>query len=350
MAGVAALPDPPSLSLTTNGIGLTTRAQSLKDAGLTRINVSLDTLDAERFRTLTRRDRLEDVLAGIAAAQSAGLAPVKINTVLMRSINDDEVLGLVEWALDQGLALRFIEQMPLDAHKSWSRTEMVQAAEILERLETTYTLRPASSPRGSEPAETWDVVGADGTVRGPVGVIGSVTRPFCSACDRVRLTSDGQLRNCLFAQGETDLRAPLRAGATDDEVVALMQSCLAAKRPVTGSTTRRSCSRLARCQPSVADGVRCSHRWLTASDVSHLRLGTTQSNGRPAARGVPLRRRTRRTRRCSHAQVDSRSHGRARRSTASPPPARALPTTKPPGCVATSSPCRSGSSASCSRW
>jgi cyclic pyranopterin phosphate synthase len=230
VAGVAALPDPPSLSLTTNGIGLTTRAQSLKDAGLTRINVSLDTLDAERFRTLTRRDRLADVLAGIAAAQRAGLAPVKINTVLMRSINDDEVLSLVEWALDQGLALRFIEQMPLDAHKSWSRTEMVQADEILEQLETAYTLRPASTPRGSEPAETWDVVGSDGTVRGTVGVIGSVTRPFCSACDRVRLTSDGQLRNCLFAQDETDLRAPLRAGASDDEVVALMQSCLAAKK------------------------------------------------------------------------------------------------------------------------
>ncbi len=230
VAGVAALPDPPSLSLTTNGIGLTSRAQSLKEAGLTRINVSLDTLDPERFRTLTRRDRLADVLAGIVAAQRAGLAPVKVNTVLMRSINDDEVLGLVEWALDQGLALRFIEQMPLDAHKSWSRTEMVQAAEILEQLEATYQLRPTTAPRGSEPAETWDVLGSDGTTRGTVGVIGSVTRPFCSACDRVRLTSDGQLRNCLFAQGETDLRAPMRAGATDDEVVALMQSCLAAKR------------------------------------------------------------------------------------------------------------------------
>jgi GTP 3',8-cyclase len=230
VAGVAALPDPPALSLTTNGIGLTRRARSLKDAGLTRINVSLDTLDPERFRTLTRRDRLADVLAGIAAAQQAGLAPVKINTVLMRSINDDEVLRLVEWALEQGLALRFIEQMPLDAHKSWSRTQMVQANEILEQLEAAYTLRPTSTPRGSEPAETWDVLGADDTVRGTVGMIGSVTRPFCSACDRVRLTSDGQLRNCLFAQDETDLRAPLRAGASDDEVVALMQSCLAAKR------------------------------------------------------------------------------------------------------------------------
>lgn len=231
IAGVAALPDPPSLSLTTNGIGLTTRAQPLRDAGLTRINVSLDTLDAERFHTLTRRNRISDVLAGIAAAQQAGLAPIKINTVLMRGINDDEVLSLVEWALQNGLTLRFIEQMPLDAHKAWSRTEMVEAVEILSQLEAAYTLQPTGSPRGSEPAETWSVLAADGSVRGTVGVIGSVTRPFCSSCDRVRLTSDGQLRNCLFSQGETDLRGPLRGGATDDEVVAFMQQCLATKRP-----------------------------------------------------------------------------------------------------------------------
>ncbi len=231
IAGVAALPDPPSLSLTTNGIGLTTRAQTLRDAGLTRINVSLDTLDAERFHTLTRRNRISDVFAGIAAAQQAGLAPVKINTVLMRAVNDDEVLSLVEWALQNGLTLRFIEQMPLDAHKAWSRTEMVEAVEILSQLEAAYTLQPTGSPRGSEPAETWSVLAADGSVRGTVGVIGSVTRPFCSSCDRVRLTSDGQLRNCLFSQGETDLRGPLRGGATDDEVVAFMQQCLATKRP-----------------------------------------------------------------------------------------------------------------------
>jgi len=230
IAGVAALPDPPSLSLTTNGIGLTTRAKPLKDAGLTRINVSLDTLLAERFLTLTRRNRIADVFAGIAAAQEAGLAPVKINTVLMRGVNDDEVLSLVEWALQNELALRFIEQMPLDAHKAWSRTEMVEAKEILAQLEAAYSLEPTKSPRGSEPAETWTVLAADGSARGTVGVIGSVTRPFCSSCDRVRLTSDGQLRNCLFSQGETDLRGPMRSGATDDEVVAFMKECLAAKR------------------------------------------------------------------------------------------------------------------------
>ena len=230
IAGVASLPDPPSLSLTTNGIGLTRRARTLKDAGLARINVSLDTLDAERFRTLTRRDRLDDVLAGIMAARDAGLAPVKINTVLMRAINDDEVLALVEWALDHGLALRFIEQMPLDAQRAWSRADMVEAGDILAQLEAAYVLTPSGTPRGSEPAETWNVLGADGAVRGSVGVIGSVTRPFCSSCDRVRLTSDGQLRNCLFAQTETDLRGPLRSGATDNQIVALMQECLAAKR------------------------------------------------------------------------------------------------------------------------
>ena len=230
IAGVASLPDPPSLSLTTNGIGLTTRAQTLKDAGLARINVSLDTLDAGRFRTLTRRDRLDDVLAGIVAARDAGLSPVKINTVLMRAINDDEVLSLVEWALDHGLALRFIEQMPLDAQRAWSRADMVEAGDILAQLEAAYVLTPSGTPRGSEPAETWNVVGADGAVRGSVGVIGSVTRPFCSSCDRVRLTSDGQLRNCLFAQTETDLRGPLRSGAADDQIVELMQECLAAKR------------------------------------------------------------------------------------------------------------------------
>lgn len=230
IAGVAALPDPPSLSLTTNGIGLARRAQSLRDAGLKRINVSLDTLDPERFVSLTRRDRISDVHAGIVAAQEAGLSPIKINTVLMRSINDDEVLPLVEWALSQGLVLRFIEQMPLDAHKAWSRTDMVEAEEILSQLEAAYTLQPSRTPRGSEPAETWNVLDADGAVRGTVGVIGSVTRPFCSACDRVRLTSDGQLRNCLFAHGETDLRGPLRSGATDEEIVTFMQQCLAAKR------------------------------------------------------------------------------------------------------------------------
>jgi cyclic pyranopterin phosphate synthase len=230
IAGVASLPDAPSLSLTTNGIGLAARAQALRDAGLTRVNVSLDTLDRERFIALTRRDRIDDVLAGVVAARDAGLSPVKINTVLMRGVNDDEAIALAEWAVSEGLQLRFIEQMPLDAHRAWERSEMVEAGEILERLRETLTLTPSSRHRGSEPAESWDVVGPTGEVLGTIGVIGSVTRPFCSACDRVRLTSDGQLRNCLFSRTETDLRGPLRSGASDDEIVELMRSCLAVKK------------------------------------------------------------------------------------------------------------------------
>ena len=230
IAGVSALDPTPALSLTTNGIGLTERARGLRAAGLHRINVSLDTLVAERFTTLTRRNRLPVVLAGISAAQEAGLEPVKINTVLMRGVNDDEVVDLVNWSLRSGLRLRFIEQMPLDAQHAWSRTEMVTADEIIERLARAYTLEPASAPRGSDPAEQWAVTSRDGSLRGEVGIIGSVTRPFCSACDRVRLTSDGQLRNCLFARDESDLRSPLRNGASDDELIAVMRSCLSAKK------------------------------------------------------------------------------------------------------------------------
>lgn len=230
VAGVAGLPDPPSLSLTTNGIGLDTRAVRLREAGLTRINVSLDTLDRDRFAALTRRDRLDSVLAGVDAAQAAGLQPVKVNSVLMRGVNDDEAVALVRWAVSRGLMLRFIEQMPLDAQHAWNRTTMIEADEILTTLRGAFTLRPAAAPRGSEPAETWDVLDGDGHRLGTVGVIGSVTRPFCAACDRVRLTSDGQLRNCLFASVETDLRGPMRAGADDATLAALMQSCLADKK------------------------------------------------------------------------------------------------------------------------
>jgi cyclic pyranopterin phosphate synthase len=230
VAGVSALAPAVSMSLTTNGIGLTERAEGLRAAGLRRINVSLDTLVAERFTALTRRNRLPAVLAGISAAQEAGLEPVKINTVLMRGVNDDEVVDLVNWALRSRLQLRFIEQMPLDAQHAWSRADMVKADEIIERLSTAYTLAPAAEARGSDPAERWSVTSRDGGLRGEVGIIGSVTRPFCSACDRVRLTSDGQLRNCLFARDESDLRTPLRAGASDDELIAVMRSCLAAKK------------------------------------------------------------------------------------------------------------------------
>ncbi|HOB05304.1 MAG TPA: GTP 3',8-cyclase MoaA [Propionibacteriaceae bacterium] len=223
---VAALEPRPVVALTTNGIGLARRAEKLKAAGLDRINVSLDTLQPDRFATLTRRHRLDDVLAGIRAARDAGLVPVKVNSVLMRGINDDEAAGLVTWAGQEGVELRFIEQMPLDAQHGWKREEMVTAAEIHAALAPHVTLVPIPG-RGSAPAERFQVKGTDQTV----GIIASVTLPFCGACDRVRLTADGQLRSCLFSLKESDLRTAMRAGATDDDLEAMWRACLAAKLP-----------------------------------------------------------------------------------------------------------------------
>jgi cyclic pyranopterin phosphate synthase len=214
-----------SLSLTTNGLGLERSAQALRDAGLRRVNVSLDTLRPERFLQLTRRDRFADVLKGLAAAKAAGLEPVKVNTVLMRGVNDDEASDLLAWALDEGYALRFIEQMPLDPQHGWDRTTMLDADEILARLGERWTLTPVEV-RGSAPAEQFLVDGGPATV----GVVGSVSRPFCGACDRLRLTADGQVRNCLFAREESDLRAPLRAGASDDELAERLQAAVAIKK------------------------------------------------------------------------------------------------------------------------
>ena len=224
---VAEMKPRPRISLTTNGIGLARTASALKAAGLDRVNVSLDTLDPARFAELTRRDRFADVVAGLEGATAAGLDPVKVNTVLMRGVNDDEAVALLRWCLERGYQLRFIEQMPLDAQHGWDRAEMVTAAEILGRLTESFTLTPVGSEdRGSAPAETWLVDG------GPdrVGVIGSVTRPFCGTCDRVRLTADGQIRNCLFAREESDLRGPMRAGATDDELAIRLRAALHAKK------------------------------------------------------------------------------------------------------------------------
>jgi cyclic pyranopterin phosphate synthase len=203
------------VSLTTNGIGLARLASTLREAGLDRVNVSLDTLSRETFRTLAHRDRLPDVLDGLAAAATAGLGPVKVNAVLMRGINDHEAVPLLRFCLEQGYELRFIEQMPLDAQHGWTREGMVTADEILSRLSASFDLAPeGSAVRGSAPAETFLVDG--GPAR--VGVIGSVTRPFCGDCDRVRLTADGQIRNCLFAREESNLRDAMRAGASDDEL------------------------------------------------------------------------------------------------------------------------------------
>jgi GTP 3',8-cyclase len=228
VARAAGLRPRPELSITTNGIGLARMAGALRDAGLDRVNVSLDTLRPEAFRELSRRDRLQDVLDGMAAAAAAGLTPVKVNSVLMRGVNDTEARALLRFSLAHGYELRFIEQMPLDAQHGWQRANMVTAEEICDDLRQEFTLTPEGPDRrGSAPAETFGVNG--GTAR--VGVIGSVTRPFCGSCDRVRLTADGQVRNCLFAREESDLRGPLRAGASDEELAVRWRRAVAGKLP-----------------------------------------------------------------------------------------------------------------------
>ncbi|MEX2982173.1 GTP 3',8-cyclase MoaA [Streptomyces sp. C36] len=227
----AALAPRPRLSLTTNGIGLARTAGALKAAGLDRVNVSLDTLRPDVFATLTRRRRHQDVLDGLAAAHAAGLSPVKVNAVLMPGHNDDEAPDLLAWALENDYELRFIEQMPLDAQHGWTRDGMITADEILASLRTRFTLTPEDdAARGSAPAERWLVDGGPGRV----GVIGSVTRPFCGACDRTRLTADGQVRTCLFAREESDLRGALRAGAPDQEIADLWRTAMWGKKAGSG--------------------------------------------------------------------------------------------------------------------
>ena len=220
VAGIAQMSPRPQIAMTTNGVGLDRLAAPLADAGLDRVNVSLDTIDPAEFQVLTRRDRFADVEKGLKAAANAGLTPVKVNAVAMRGVNDHSVADVLQWCLDRGYSLRFIEQMPLDAQHSWERTEMVTADELRERLSERFTLTPLpSAERGSAPAELFLVDGGPQTV----GVIASVTAPFCAACDRVRLTADGQVRNCLFAAGEVDLRGPLRDGASDEELAELVR-------------------------------------------------------------------------------------------------------------------------------
>ena len=239
----------PVTALTTNGIGLAKRAAALRSAGLNRVNVSLDTLDQARFRQITHRDRLPDVLAGLRAATAAGLGPVKVNTVLLPGVNDDEPVALLSWALEHDYELRFIEQMPLDAQGAWQRSRMITAEQILTALTAAYQLTPTDPDRrGASPAQTWFVdppVGRQpahtdpgahqnlepGRRRPRVGIVASVTRPFCGDCDRTRLTADGQIRDCLFARGETDLRDLLRAGAGDDELAEVWRVAMWGKQP-----------------------------------------------------------------------------------------------------------------------
>ncbi|PFG21028.1 GTP 3',8-cyclase MoaA [Serinibacter salmoneus] len=244
--GIAALRtpagEPVQVAMTTNGITLPQFLPALIEAGLSRLNISLDTVHPERFRELTRRDRFDDVMAGIAAARASGLRPLKINTVAMRGVNDDELPDLVAYAISQDAQLRFIEQMPLDTGHTWDRERMVTREEILAALGERWDLEPIPG-RGGAPAERWRLTGP-GSPAGEhtVGVIASVTAPFCGACDRMRLTADGQLRNCLFARGEYDLVALLRGrqgaggeaghdGVDDALIDAQLRACIDAKLP-----------------------------------------------------------------------------------------------------------------------
>lgn len=225
MAAIEGVDGRLQVSLTTNGIRLDRIMDDLVAAGLERVNISIDTLDPVRFSELTRRDRLEDVLAGIEAAQRSGLRPLKLNTVAMRGVNDHELRDLVRFAIAHEAELRFIEQMPLDAGHIWSRVEMVRGEEILEELGREFDLQPYGE-RGSSPAQEYLVDGGP-TV---VGVIASVTAPFCGACDRVRLTADGQLRNCLFAREESDLLSLLRSGGSDEDIARMLRKNIEGKR------------------------------------------------------------------------------------------------------------------------
>jgi len=211
------------LSLTTNGSTLATMADDLRAAGLDRMNISLDSLRPDRFEELTRRDELPAVLAGIRAAVTAGFDPVKVNVVVVRGVNDDEIVDFARFGRDEGVTVRFIEFMPLDADNRWSHAQVVPSAEIVAAIDSVFPTEAVH--RGSDPAERHRYL--DGA--GEIGVIGTVTEPFCSSCDRVRLTADGQLRACLFSTEETDLRALLRSGGSDDDLAAALAKTVAGK-------------------------------------------------------------------------------------------------------------------------
>lgn len=216
---------PLEISMTTNALGLDKTAHALREAGLQRINISLDTLNTERFAKLTRRDRLHDVMAGVQTARQAGFDLIKINTVPMRGINDDELVDIVTWAHSLGLEPRFIEQMPLDAGSAWNRDTMMTADEVYATLATAFELEELGN-RGSSPAKRYQ----EKATGKKIGIIGSVTQPFCSDCDRIRLTADGMLRNCLFSHEETSIRAALRSEADDEHIAQLLGLCVAAKK------------------------------------------------------------------------------------------------------------------------
>ena len=215
---------PIDLAITTNGATLSLVAPNLKRAGLSRINVSLDTLDREKFKHITKRDELAAVLEGIDAALAVGFSPVKVNVVVQRGVNDDEIVALATFGRERNVEVRFIEFMPLDAQAHWLDNAVVGQDEIVSRIHAVFPLEQLPS-RGAAPADRWRYLDGHGTV----GVIPTVTKPFCGDCDRVRLTADGQFRTCLFATDEFDVRAALRGGASDDDIEALVRRAVGLK-------------------------------------------------------------------------------------------------------------------------
>ena len=214
----------PDLSLTTNGVMLADHATELARAGLHRVNVSVDSLLRHRFAEMTRRDALHNVMDGLRAAERAGLAPIKLNCVVVRGTNDDEVVDFARFARETGYEVRFIEFMPLDEQQQWRREAVVPSREVLARIDEVFPLEPVD--HGPEPATMWHF--RDGA-RGAIGVIASVTEPFCDSCNRIRITADGQFRTCLFAMEETDLRGVLRGGAADDEIADVVRAAVSRK-------------------------------------------------------------------------------------------------------------------------
>jgi cyclic pyranopterin phosphate synthase len=228
---LAAVPGIDDLALTTNGILLAEQAEALRRAGLRRVNISLDTLREETFQRITRRQGLDRVLAGIAAAQQAGFEKVRLNAVAIHGLTEDEIVPLGRFARERGLELRFIEFMPLDAERHWQADDVLDGAAIRRTLEAEFgPLVPVERPDPSQPAT--DYAYADGG--GRIGLINPVSQPFCGACDRLRLTAEGQVRNCLFSTAEWDARALLRSGATDDAIAQLVRDSVWAKAPAHG--------------------------------------------------------------------------------------------------------------------
>jgi cyclic pyranopterin phosphate synthase len=212
------------ISITTNGVLLDRLAEPLAEAGVDRATVSCDSLMRHRFAEMTRRDALDKVLAGLKAAEAAGLTPIKINAVVIGGTNDDEIVEFARWSRETGYEVRFIEYMPLDAEHAWERAKVVPSRQILERIDAVYPMEGV--PHGNEPAASYRF--ADGAP-GRIGVIAAVTEPFCSTCNRLRITAEGMVRACLFALEETDLRGPMRSGAGDDELERLIRETVWAK-------------------------------------------------------------------------------------------------------------------------